>query len=231
MRKRILSIMLTVCLLTGLVPTAAFAEDTMCEHHTEHTADCGYKAAVEGQECAHIHDENCGYREAVKCTHEHTEECGENGEGCTHEHSDECCYTEGQDCNHEHDGACGYVEASEGSPCAYVCDICNNEEEQENNLSEAASAVQELIDAIPYAEDITEDNFEDIADLLGEIDTLKAELTDEETELLDFTRYDEAVAVMMELMEQGGAEKPALMASCTCMIKSTETNNDCPVCK
>ncbi|MDD5945119.1 MAG: stalk domain-containing protein [Clostridia bacterium] len=230
MRKRILSIMLTVCLLTGLVPTAAFAEDTMCEHHTEHTADCGYKAAVDGQECNHIHNDDCGYIEAAECGHEHTQECGENGEGCTHEHNEECGYVKGQDCTHEHDGACGYVEASEGSPCAYVCDICNNEE-QESGLSETVTAVQELIDAIPYAEDITEDNFEDIADLLGEIDTLKAELTDEEREQLDFTKYDEAVAVMMELMEQGGAEKPALMASCTCLIKCTETNNDCPVCK
>lgn len=45
-----------------------------CEHHTEHTADCGYVEAVEGQECSHEHTEEC-YLTETKCVHEHSPEC------------------------------------------------------------------------------------------------------------------------------------------------------------
>lgn len=207
MKKRILSIILTACLVVGLMPTAAFASENvagiLCEHHPEHTTECGYEAAIEGHACTHEHDESCGYAEEQACTHEHDEECG-------------------------------YVEASEESPCTFTCDICEDEEElQENNLSQAVLAVQDLIDTIPEAEDITEDNYEDIADLLGEIDTLKEELTEEESVLLDFTKYDDAVAKMMELMGQAVAEKPALMTTeetCTCLINCKEKNNGCTAC-
>lgn len=259
MRKRFLSIILTACLVMGVMPTAAFASEneqtdniiigtsSLCEHHPEHTTECGYEEAFEGHECMHEHDESCGYEEAVECSHEHTEECGENGESCTHEHDDECGYAEAQACTHEHDDECGYVEAFEGSPCTFTCNICENEEAleneeviqedeetlQENNLSEAVLAVQDLIDTIPEAENITEDNFEDIADLLGEIDTLKEELTTEEIEILDFTKYDDAVDKIMEFIGQVGTEEPALLAAsnCTCLIKCKEKNNECPACK
>lgn len=35
----------------------------ICEHHLEHTEDCGYVEAVEGQPCQHEHDSGCGYSE------------------------------------------------------------------------------------------------------------------------------------------------------------------------
>ena len=45
---------------------------------------------------------------------------------CTHVCSEESgCITEVLDCKHEHDEACGYVPATEGTPCTFVCEICN----------------------------------------------------------------------------------------------------------
>ena len=51
MRKRILSVILLVCMLVNNLPVAAFAEGT----------DSG---------CNHVCDENCGYVAAVDCDKE-----------------------------------------------------------------------------------------------------------------------------------------------------------------
>ena len=44
MKKIILSMLLAIFMVVGLLPTAVFAAegDNLCDHHTEHTADCGY---------------------------------------------------------------------------------------------------------------------------------------------------------------------------------------------
>ena len=221
-RKRWLALLLSLSLVGTMLPIPARAEEEgtgagtgLCGHHTEHTADCGYVEAVEGQACEHTHDDGCGYQEASDCTHVHTEECGENGETCTHVHDDTCGYAEGHACGHIHDESCGYVESVEGSPCTFVCDTCQAEsgsEEGENTLSQTALAVQALIDALPTAEDITEENLEAVSGMLDEIDTAREALTDEEREAVDFTKYDAAAAKMMELMGQAGAGDVAVMA-------------------
>lgn len=48
MKKRLLSVITALALCLSLLPTAALAaeSDGLCEHHTEHTAECGY---VEGE--------------------------------------------------------------------------------------------------------------------------------------------------------------------------------------
>lgn len=88
----------------------------------------------------HVHDEACGYSEGTPCNHEHTAECypeGETGDAatpsnaaepteCSHVCSEETgCITKELNCQHEHDDECGY---SEGTPCGYVCEICNADE-------------------------------------------------------------------------------------------------------
>ena len=85
--KKILSIALTLCMILSYIPAPAYAVGTDCTHHTEHTAECGYAEAVEGQPCTHVHDELCGYIEAVaevKCACEATDENGAlvHTEGC-----------------------------------------------------------------------------------------------------------------------------------------------------
>lgn len=196
-RKRYLALLMSLCLTGTMIPVTARAESAasggLCEHHTEHTAECGYVEAVEGHECEHMHDENCGYQEAGECTHAHTEECGEEGESCTH----------------VHDESCGYVEAVEESPCTFVCDTCGREAEpEEKHLSEAALAVQERINELPATADITEENFDETAALLDEIDEAKAKLTDEEINALDYKKYEEAAAKLLELMGEEGAGEP-----------------------
>ena len=79
--KKLLSILLCLCMLVQNCPVVAFAagEDNLCEHHPEHTAECHYAEAVAGVECAHecgeecaegcvhtAHDDLCGYIEAVE---------------------------------------------------------------------------------------------------------------------------------------------------------------------
>lgn len=138
--RRVLSLALCAAMVLTLLPLPTQAEG-ICGHHPEHTADCGYKAAVEGQDCAHSHnslcgyqeaspcthshDSLCGYRDASACAHRHTEECGENGESCTHSHDEACGYQEASSCTHSHDESCGYREARDcthahDDTCGYV---------------------------------------------------------------------------------------------------------------
>ena len=107
MKKRLFAAIVSLCMIVSLLPTMAFAEtgvqdsgivtneSGLCEHHTQH-------------------DENCGYTEGtaeIPCSHEHNENCGG--------------LTDPEACNHTHDETCGYVPATEGTPCTYVCEICN----------------------------------------------------------------------------------------------------------
>ena len=126
MAKRWLAVVLCLCMVFPSVVTLVSAEEEPaytggpCEHHTEHTEECGYIEAVEGKPCqhehtedcyaevsaesesveptcSHVHDENCDYAaptEGTPCTHEHTEECFEWVTECIHEHTDDC-YEEG----------------------------------------------------------------------------------------------------------------------------------------
>lgn len=114
----------------------------LCTHHTGHTPDCGYREAEPGAECTHEHTEDC-YRTVEDCIHEHTESCypadsaseseatpADAGERqpveCTHSCSGESgCITKEPDCRHEHDESCGYREGTPGSPCTFVCEVCN----------------------------------------------------------------------------------------------------------
>ena len=107
-----------------------------CSH--EHTEDC-YTLVTE---CVHEHTAECYPAESVS---ENTATPSEPEEAeptaCTHVCSEESgCITKALDCKHEHkvnggeadregglgrDEACGYVPATEGTPCTFVCEICN----------------------------------------------------------------------------------------------------------
>lgn len=62
-----------------------------------------------------------------------------------------------------------------------------------------AADVQALIDALPEAETISEDNAADVEAQLEAIDEAKVQLSDEDFAVLDFTRYDAAVSALMAL--------------------------------
>nr|WP_329752440.1 S-layer homology domain-containing protein [Clostridium sp. CM74B_53] len=122
----------------------------LCEHHPEHTEDCGYTEGTEGADCEHEHTEDC-YTLVKKCVHEHDDSCypvleesiSENTAtpseaekaqptACTHECSEESgCITKELSCPHErggHDDTCGYISATEGTPCGYTCEQCNSQD-------------------------------------------------------------------------------------------------------
>ena len=192
--RRVLSLALCAAMVLTLLPLPARAEG-ICEHHPEHTADCGYQAAVEGQDCTHSHDDSCGYQEASPCTHSHDASCG---------------YREARSCTHVHNDTCGYVEAVAGSPCTYQCEICAQQQNAQNlcthgNESAACETcasekkvteVQALINALP--ETVTEETREAAQSALSAVEEAKAALTEAEQEKLDLTRCTALKALLAE---------------------------------
>ena len=152
--KRPAAFLLAAAMIFTMPGIPAFAVETdvsavhtgLCEHHPEHTEDCGYTEGTEGAACEHEHTEDC-YTLVEKCVHEHDESCYPVLEGsvsentatpseaeearptaCTHECSEESgCITKELSCPHErgeHDDTCGYIPATEGTPCEYTCELC-----------------------------------------------------------------------------------------------------------
>ena len=136
MKKRLFAVLASLCMVVSMVPTMAFAQDSgttigvsdLCEHHTEHTSDCGYTEGTPEQPCAHEHTDEC-YAIAGQCVHTvHDESCGGLADPtvCTHVCGEDTgCVIKTLNCRHQHDESCGYVPATGGTPCTFVCEICN----------------------------------------------------------------------------------------------------------
>ena len=178
----------------------------LCEHHPEHNADCGYTEGTAGTPCVHEHTADC-YEEVTNCVHEHDEDCypeeGVSGneatpsgaqkrepENCPHICDEKSgCITKELNCQHEHDDECGYSPATAGTPCGYVCELCGAGDNTPSNAKAVTVAsVQAMIDALPNAEEITENNAEEVKAQLDAIDEAKEKLSDEEIDELDITR-------------------------------------------
>lgn len=154
--KRTLCSIFALVLVLGYVPvqTIAAESDGLCEHHTQHTTECGYSPAVEAHDCGHEHTDDC-YNSVTACVHVH-EDCGyvpameghgcdcqpnDSGEivhtegcgyveaaaevPCSHVCSEETgCVTKVLNCQHQHDAACGYAEEAAETPCGFECEQC-----------------------------------------------------------------------------------------------------------
>ena len=168
-KRRLLSLLMAGAVLFSTMPVNALAVGNPdpggpCEHHREHTAECGYTEGEEGSPCTHEHTEDC-YILTTKCVHEHDEGCypedsvsdsnatpsnaeEREPENCPHVCSEESgCITKELDCQHEHDGDCGYIPASEGTPCTFVCGICNPADSGKEESGKTEDT--ELEDTIP----------------------------------------------------------------------------------
>ena len=201
----------------------------LCEHHPEHNADCGYTEGTAGTPCVHEHTVDC-YEEVTNCAHEHDEDCypeesvsgneatpsgakKREPENCPHICDEESgCITKELNCQHEHDDECGYSPATAGTPCGYVCELCGSEDSEKlatpsNAEAVTVASVQAMIDGLPNAEEITEDNAEEVKAQLEAIDEAKEKLSDEEIDELDMTRYAEAAAAL------GALAAPMLLAN------------------
>lgn len=104
--KMLLSVLLCLSMVLSYVPVPALAAED-CTHHPQHTADCGYVAAVQGQEC----------------NHECSDACKEEKKACVHDcKTAGCTYVEpveGVDCDHVcGDGTCAYRAAVPAVECS-----------------------------------------------------------------------------------------------------------------
>ena len=213
--KQILSILVSTCLVMGMLPAVSLAaEDNgeivdtggLCEHHTAHDETCGYVEGIEGSPCTHEHGTEC-YTEVTSCTHTHTEECylvldndisgndatpSEPAEPteCSHVCSAESgCIVQELNCLHEHDENCGYVQEVEGHPCTYVCELCGLTEITEWSWVDE----QEIIDpesgvlALPGASAKKPVLYDEIVDMLP---TEITATTEDDTETVTLNGWD-----------------------------------------
>lgn len=225
LKKRIAALLMAGAMVCSTLPVNVLAVESsdqnvggLCEHHTEHNADCGYTEGIEGTPCNHEHTEDC-YTLVTSCVHKHTADCypaesvsdntaspsdAENQEpvNCTHECSEDTgCIKKELDCKHEHDEACGYVPATEGTPCGYICKICGAKDEPEtatpaNAAQLSAGDVQKLIDALPTANELAAMSLDEqnavYADLQAAYEAYEA-LTDEQKTEVTGTKLFESL--------------------------------------
>lgn len=140
------------------------------------------------------------------CAHhtEHTEQCGYT-EGMEEVPCDKDCTDTDGDGVTDHAEDCAYTPAVEGHPCDYVCNIC---------------PVQELIDVLPEAGNITADNEEEVKAQLLAIDEALAALTEEERSQADIGRYTAAADALAALTKE-----PDNTGADTQMDLTKENNN------
>ena len=81
---------------------------------------------------------------------------------------------------------------------------------------DAPAQVQEWIDALPAAEEITEENRSEVQGQLDAIEAAMEEMTEEEKATLDTARYEAASASLSDLSDTNGEGGPG----------GTETNPD-----
>ncbi len=82
------------------------------------------------------------------------------------------------------------------------------------------SPVQALIDALPDADSITKENAADVQTQLTAIDEARLELSDEELDALDMTRYEAVISALMALEGMEGAEQPQTLADISTAVAS-----------
>lgn len=140
MKKRFFAALASLCVMMSALPMVAFAEEApdsstaitevsaLCEHHPSHDEACGYTEGTAEMPCGHEHTDEC-YAIAGQCVHTaHDESCGGLADPtvCTHVCGEDTgCVIKTLNCQHQHDESCGYVPATEGTPCAFVCEVCS----------------------------------------------------------------------------------------------------------
>ena len=205
----------------------------LCEHHPEHDDECGYSEGIAGTACSHEHTDDC-YKEVINCTHRHDEDCYPDEiiwddeatpsnadrwepEECPHMCEEESeCISLKLNCRHKHDDECGYSPATRGTPCEFDCEICGVDDDMKTATPSNAKAVtvagvQAMIDALPDVEDVRKGNAEKVKVQLDAIDDAKAELSDEEIDELDLSRYMEVAAALEQLLYGVATQSNAVM--------------------
>ena len=182
MRKQMLSILLSLCMLFSLAPASVFAQDEL-----EETVEC-----ICETQCSEESINN----DCPVCSKE-----GATPNDCRMyvpviEESNETVVNQVNENNNEEstNNVALENESNEESNTVVL-------ENEESNVSVITSKyVQDLIDALPDATTINEDNVEEIETQLEAIDNLKADLSDEELDNVDFTHYVEVATVLEKIL-------------------------------
>ena len=174
-----LSILLSLCMLFSLAPASVFAQDEL-----EETVEC-----ICETQCSEESINN----DCPVCSKE-----GAILEDCRMyvpviEESNETIINPVNENNNEESNNTVVLEDETNEDSNNV--VLENEES-----SITSKDVQDLIDALPDITTINEDNVEEIETQLEAIDDLKAELSDEELDSIDFTRYVEVATVLEQLL-------------------------------
>lgn len=91
----------------------------LCEHHPEHTEDCGYTKGTEGSACEHEHKVNGGEADREDPLGD-TEDCYTPVKKCIHEH-DESCYPVLEGSVSENTATSSEVEEAQPTECTHEC--------------------------------------------------------------------------------------------------------------
>ncbi len=179
MRKQMLSILLSLCMLFFLAPASVFAQDEL-----EETDEC-----ICETQCSEESINN----DCPVCSKE-----GANLEDCRMyvpviEESNETVVNQLNENNNEESNNTVILEDETNEESNNI--VLENEES-----SITSKDVQDLIDTLPDPTTINEDNVEEIEAQLEAIDNLKADLSDEELDGIDFTRYVEVATVLEQLL-------------------------------
>ena len=234
--KKWISMALCLCMLVQNAPVVALAADADCTHHAEHTAECGYVAAVEGVPCAHEHSESC--YAIQECLHTCGDECAD---GCGHEcsvmecHRLLCAHAEGG-----HDDSCGYAEAVAAHECHYECAECAQAAaaaETEVAPETTAAATEAAPETTEAAEETTVAATEPVVETTEAATEPVVETTAAATEPEEEVTEAVTEAVTNPAMQDGAADKDTgtdtavVYADCTCTVKCGETAyTECVVC-
>ena len=174
MRKRMLSILLSLCMLFSLAPASVFAQDEL-----EETVEC----VCETQCSEESINSDCPVCSKEGAT---LEDCG------LYVPVIEEVNTVEENNNEESNNTVVLEDATNEDSNTVVL------ENEESSIT--SKDVQDLIDALPDATTINEDNVEEIEAQLEAIDNLKVDLSDEELDGIDFTRYVEVATVLEQLL-------------------------------
>lgn len=203
MRKRMLSILLSLCMLFSLAPASVFAQDEL-----EEIDEC-----VCETQCSEESINN----DCPVCSKE-----GANLEDCRmYVPVIEEVNTVEENSNEESNNTVILEDETNEDSNTVVL---------ENEKSSITSKdVQDLIDALPDITTINEDNVEEIETQLEAIDDLKAELSDEELENIDFTHYVEVATVLEQLLygvQEASNQGESIILSTSTLVSNEKEVND-----
>lgn len=197
-KSRALAWIFSLAMVLTMTPMTAFAEENL-----------------QPAGCAHIHDENCGYVEAVAevpCDKECTDT---DGDGVI-DHVEDCAYTpavEGQPCNHVHDENCGGLTGNQ--PEETEPEETESKQtvpgQTEPELSGELISLKARIDALPTGEEyraMTSDEQDAVYEEAADIVDACLTLTEEELAAIGYDRLEALFMVMNEDIQLYATTEP-----------------------